>query len=172
MTIAIRPCTPDDAPRLSLIARATFLATYAHMVAGADILAHCAEKLSASAFAAWFDEPAVRLWLAEAPLGAPVGYVALCAPDLPVALQSGDLELRRIYVLQGMHGSGAGDALMNAALEYARVVGAPRVLLGVNRENHRALAFYAKHRFTQVGTRQFKVGASLYDDFVLARVLG
>jgi GNAT superfamily N-acetyltransferase len=141
------------------------------MVAGADIVAHCAEKLSSKAFAAWFDEPSVRLWLAEATLGAPVGYVALCAPDLPVALQAGDLELRRIYVLQGMHGSGAGDGLMNAALDHARAVSAPRVLLGVNRGNARALAFYSKHRFIEVGTRRFKVGDNLYDDFVLARAL-
>jgi diamine N-acetyltransferase len=141
------------------------------MVTGADILSHCAEKLSTRAFAAWFHEPEVRLWLAEAPLGAPVGYAAICAPDLPVALQGGDLEIRRIYVLAGLHGSGAGDGLMSAALGHARDVGAPRVLLGVNRENTRALAFYAKHRFEEVGTRQFKVGANLYDDFVLARTL-
>ena len=48
---------------------------------------------------------------------------------------------------------------------------AARLLLGVKDDNHRAISFYAKHRFETVGTRRFDVGGKTYDDFVLARTL-
>jgi hypothetical protein len=39
--IHIRQATPDDAAALALVGAATFLDTYAHMIPGADLLAHC-----------------------------------------------------------------------------------------------------------------------------------
>ncbi|MES1197276.1 MAG: GNAT family N-acetyltransferase [Pseudomonadota bacterium] len=171
MAITIRPCTAADAPALSVLAQATFLETYFSLVAGADIIAHCEEKLSPAAFTALFDEPRTRLWIAESATTAPVGYALACAPDLPVPTAPNDLELRRIYVLAGLYGAGAANLLMNAAFDEARRQQAPRVLLGVNRENARALAFYARHGFIEVGARRYHVGAGYYDDFVLARTL-
>jgi hypothetical protein len=53
----------------------------------------------------------------------------------------------------------------------AASTGAVRLLLGVKSDNNRALAYYAKHQFAQIGTRRFKVGEKAYDDFVLARTL-
>ncbi len=43
--------------------------------------------------------------------------------------------------------------------------------LGVNQENVRAQRFYAKHGFTQVGTKTFLVGTQLHHDFVMQRAL-
>ena len=35
-------------------------------------------------------------------------------------------------------------------------------------DNHRAIGFYTKQGFRQIGTRRFDVGGTLYDDVVLA----
>jgi diamine N-acetyltransferase len=48
-------------------------------------------------------------------------------------------------------------------------MGKKRLLLGVHAENAKALGFYRKNGFEQVGTRTFQVGASVFHDFVLGR---
>lgn len=173
MQIEIRPCGPGDAAALALVGQATFLETYAHRLPADDILAHCAREHIATRYAEWLDQPgAYRFWGAHlAGPGAMVGYVMLSPPDLPVPLQPGDLEIRRIYLLSRFHGGGTGGRLMAAAVDAARALGAPRVLLSVFGENANAIAFYARQGFTQAGVRKFQVGANTYDDLVLARAL-
>jgi ribosomal protein S18 acetylase RimI-like enzyme len=173
MDIDIRPCGSADAAALALVGRATFLESYAGVLPAADIFAHCEHQHDPACYAAWLADPAYRLWVAEARVGgAPVGYVMLSPPDLPVALQSGDVEVKRIYVLHRCHGGGVGARLMAAAAETAQAAGAGRLLLGVKRDNTLALAFYARQGFETIGVRRFRVGANEYDDLVLARAVG
>lgn len=164
----IRPAGPADADALALVGQATFLESYAGQVDGQAIIAHCATQHSAQTYRDYFAKGA-RAWLVElAPGAAPIGYALTCPPELEQA-QNGDVELKRIYVLSRFHGSGIAAALMDAVV--AASAGAQRLLLGVKNDNHRALAYYAKHHFAEIGTRRFTVGNKTYDDFVLARPL-
>ncbi len=170
MDIAIRRAGVDDAGALSLVARATFLETYAHMIRVGDMLAHARALNDEGYFARWAAQAETALWLAETqPWAAPVGYTALTTPDLPVQTGPEDLELRRIYVLSRFHKTGTGARLMAAACTEAAARGKTRVLLGANKHNATALRFYERSGFAIVGERTFKVGETLYDDFVLAR---
>ncbi len=172
MDVEIRPCGPADAAALALVGQATFLETYADVLPAADILAHCTHEHGAGRYAGWLGKPGYGFWIAElAGTRAPVGYVMLCAPDLPIPTEPGDLELKRIYLLHRFHGSGLGARLMTTAADEARNMGARRLLLGVYGGNGRAMAFYARQGFTQAGERKFQVGANTYDDLVLARAL-
>lgn len=172
MSITIRPCGPADAAALALVGQATFLETYAGTLPVADILAHCATEHGEAYYARALAKPDHRLWIAEMEEGrAPMGYAVLCPPDLPTPAQAGDVELKRIYLLHRFHGSGLGGRLMAAVAESARTAGFRRMLLGVYRENERAMTFYARQGFVEVGVRKFKVGARVYDDPVLARTL-
>jgi ribosomal protein S18 acetylase RimI-like enzyme len=162
----IRPAKPEDARRLSLIADATFLETFAGMIDGDALVAHCAEAHAPDHLASLLESGA-RAWLVEIG-GAPIGYALLMKPDLEAA-QSGDIELKKIYLLSRFHGKGIARDLFEAAVDGA--YGYRRLLLGVKDDNHRAIAFYTKQGFKQVGTRKFDVGGALYDDVVLARGL-
>jgi ribosomal protein S18 acetylase RimI-like enzyme len=173
MDVDIRPCRAGDAGLLGLVGRATFLESYAGVLPVADILAHCEHQHDPARYEAWLTSPGHRLWLAEATIGsAPVGYAMLSPPDLPVALQAGDVEVKRIYVLYRCHGAAVGARLMAAAIQDAQAVGARRMLLGVKKDNALALAFYARQGFETIGVRRFRIGANEYDDLVLARALG
>ena len=155
---------PDDAAALSLIGGATFLESFAGILEGEAIIAHIASQNSADSFAKYLAAGA-KGWLAEAAQGgAPIGYALLTPQDLPGG-EDGDIELKRIYTLSRFHGSGVGAALMQAASGYKRL------LLGVYRHNARAIAFYQKQGFEPIGTRQFNVGGTIYDDLVLAKPL-
>ncbi|MGB3721996.1 MAG: GNAT family N-acetyltransferase [Pacificimonas sp.] len=169
---AIRPAAPDDAARLSLIGKSTFLESFADILPGQDILMHCMHQHSRDDYAARLRSAEDALWLAELPKGAPIGYAALSPPDLPeVEVDDGDIELKRIYVLSRFHGSGVAKQLMDAAVKHARAATRKRLLLGVYGRNGRAIRFYQKHGFSVIGSRKFLVGANRYDDVIMARNL-
>ena len=155
---------------LSLVASACFLETFAGLLEGSDIVAHCVKANHQDTFRAWVQMAASRVVVAEiASGGAPIGYTVLTTPDLPaVDVQADDIELRRIYTLSRAHGTGLGPALMGQALLDARDMGRKRVLLGVYAGNERARAFYQKQGFAKVGERQYQVGATLCDDVIYA----
>ena len=167
--IIIRPCTTADADRLSIVAAATFIETYAGIVDGDDLVVHCHSTHAPAAYAALLADPARRLFLATLDPGeAPVGFMLMGPPDLPVATGPDDMELTRIYALHRFHGQGLGARLMQTAIDTARAAGAKRLLLAVYSKNDRANAFYGKMGFRQVGTRLFHVGVNDYLDWVLA----
>jgi ribosomal protein S18 acetylase RimI-like enzyme len=167
-TWTIREAGADDASALALIGAATFLETFAGILDGDAIVGHCVAQHNDAAYKTYLAAGA-RAWIAEAqPGGAPIGFALVGKPDLAAALD-GDIELKRIYSLSRFHGTGLGAALMNQALEAAN--GHRRLLLGVYAGNQRALSFYRKQGFADLGTRQFNVGGKLYDDLVLARPL-
>lgn len=171
-SLTLRRATPGDGARLAHIGAATFLESYVDLIEGGAIVAHCTHQHSPAVYEAYLANPACSVWLAEyASTGAPVGYAVNCPPDLPIPIEAGDVELKRIYVLSRFHGSGAGPRLMQAAIDDARQRAAPRLLLGTYQDNHRAIAFYRKSGFTPAGTRQFQVGDQVYDDIVLAKLL-
>jgi ribosomal protein S18 acetylase RimI-like enzyme len=163
----IKPAGPEHTAALALVGAATFLESFAGILAGKDIVAHCCGQNSPEIFGKYLAGGA-QIWLAEADKGAPVGYAMLTASELPAA-QAGDIELKRIYTLSRFHGSGVGGALMQKIVGAAN--GYQRLLLGVYRHNERAIAFYHKQGFELVGTRQFNVGGTLYDDLVFAKPL-
>jgi GNAT superfamily N-acetyltransferase len=161
-----------DTESLALVGAATFLETFAGILEGSAIVAHCGRKHSAAAYRGYLEGGACA-WLAETHLGrAPVGFALMGATDLPGSEPGGaDLELKRIYALSRFHGSGMGAQLMLCAVEAAREQGARRLLLGVYAGNERAQAFYAKSGFERIADRRFRVGDRDYDDIVFARAL-
>lgn len=168
--IAIRAAVRGDEEALSAVGKASFLETFAGVLDGGDIIAHCERQHAAAVYRDWLADDAMRIWLAEATPGrAPIGYLVLAPARLPVTdPREDDLEIKRIYLLHRFHGQRVGQRLMDAAVEQARARGAGRVLLGVYAGNHDALAFYQRCGFHRIGQRSFRVGDTDYDDIILA----
>lgn len=178
-----------DAPALALVGAATFLEAFTWMLPGADIIAHCAKNHTAEAYREALTQPMTRITLAvTATGGSPVGYAMLTAPDLPdFDLRSGDIELKRIYLLSRfrsrhtapvLDSSGrptpdlsTGQALMNAAIAEATAMHCRRLLLGTNADNQRAINFYRRNGFSDAGKRSFQVGSQCCCDLIMARAL-
>lgn len=164
----IRPATADDAAALALVAQTTFLEAYAALVQVADMIAHCETQNSAAAFRTSLAEGS-RAWLVEAETtGAPLGFALLTKSALPDP-QPGDIELKRIYLLDRCQGQGLAGELLDVVI--AGAAGHRRLVLGTNRDNERALGFYRKTGFEIIGTRQFTVGHQQFDDYILAKPL-
>ena len=91
--------------------------------------------------------------------------VEACVADRPAA------ELSKMYVLPDWHRSGAAGALLEAGIAWAAAQGMRAMWLGVNQNNPRAQRFYRKHGFEITGTRVFRVGATLENDFLMMRAI-
>ena len=79
------------------------------------------------------------------------------------------VEISKMYVLPDSHGKGASAALMTEVLRRAPDLDAKSVWLGVNQNNQRAQRFYAKHGFTVSGTKTFRLGTRIENDYVMVR---
>jgi len=167
--VAVRTCGLEDAETLALVGAATFLEAFAGILPGPAIVQHCTHHHVPAIYAKYLATPQVSAWLAVMREGgAPVGYSMLTPPDLPLYnLSPTDLELKRIYLFSKFQGSGVGQQLMDAAIDSARTMGARRLLLGVYAGNARAIRFYQRNDFRQVGVRTFTVGNLVCDDLVL-----
>lgn len=166
----IRRCVPGDENALSLVAQATFLDTFAGVLSGRDILGHCLRQHSIEKYAHWLGDAASAVWIAEIePGNAPVGYLVLTKPDLPLAdISPLDAEVKRVYLLNRFRGAGLGRRLMQEAERHARSNGIRRLLLGVYNRNAAAISFYEKLGYQRIGERAFTVGDNTYHDFILA----
>lgn len=173
LSIHIRQCTADDADALALIGQATFLETFAGVLAGPDIVAHCQHAHSVALYREWLADAGYALWLAEvAPGSAPVGFMVVAPAQLPLAdLSSRDVEIKRIYILSKFQGGGTGAKFIGEALRHAGKVQAARLLLGVYANNRAALGFYERQGFEQLGSRMFNVGGRDYDDRIMGRAI-
>ena len=164
--VTIREARESDADRLALIGSATFLETFAGILGGSAIVEHCKHRHSADFYSSAL-RSGCRAFLAEMePDAAPVGFLLLGPPDLPGATD-GDLELKRIYLLSSLHGSGNGAALLETAVAAAQRF--RRLVLGVFSGNDRARRFYERQGFVPIAMRKFDVGGVGYDDTVYAR---
>ncbi|MFC0132620.1 GNAT family N-acetyltransferase [Massilia eurypsychrophila] len=170
--ISIRRAREGDEEALALVGQATFLETFAGVLDGAAIVGHCQKAHSASQYCNWLADSEVAIWLAEiAPGNAPVGYLVIAPPDLPMVDIGQDLELKRIYLLSRYHGGGTGKQLLAQAIDHAQSQRAARLVLGVYSGNTAAIAFYRRQGFANLAERKFNVGGKDYDDHVMSLAL-
>ena len=170
--INIRRANAGEDLTLAAIGAATFLEAFTFDIKGPALVAHCHNQHSPEIYRGYLEasDPRYACWIAEyAPTGAPIGYAVSCPPDLPQETGENDIELKRIYVFSRFHGTGAGKVLNQRVIDHAHTLGCPRIFLGTYEENHRAVAFYKREGYVQVGIRQFQVGDELYDDIVMAK---
>lgn len=81
------------------------------------------------------------------------------------------VELWRFYVDRPFHGGGLASTLMTECLEAARQLSGRSIWLSVWQHNPRAIAFYRKCGFIEVGVKDFVLGSDRQTDLVVARAL-
>jgi ribosomal protein S18 acetylase RimI-like enzyme len=76
-----------------------------------------------------------------------------------------------LYVSKEWHGKGVAQDLMAASIVMAEESNADHVWLGVWERNPRAIAFYRKLGFSEVGDHVFVLGADPQRDIIMTREL-
>lgn len=167
MMIDYRDARPEDAEPLAAMARTAFLDTFGPLYAPGDLDAFLETTFGPAGLPAQIGDPAYRIRLAVDAGGRIAGFAKVSAMTQPVDHAEGAMELKQLYVLKDHHGAGIGPALMDWAIDTARAQQAPALYLSVYAENWRALAFYKRVGFAQVGVAPFHVGDKIDMDPVM-----
>ena len=170
-THSVRLAKAEEAEALADLAEMTFRATYAQANSVEDMDLHCEKNFGVSIQREEIaDEKIVTLVSAEAETL--TGYAQLCFDERPECIQANQPgEIRRFYVHEDFHGKGIAQGLMNAALDALSSRGCDLVWLGVWEQNPRAISFYGKQGFNQVGEQIFTLGSDPQRDLILARMV-
>lgn len=114
-------------------------------------------------------DPMIKFLIAESD-GATMGYAKLkfghAAHEI---IATKPMEIARFYARKESIGKGVGAQLMQACLAEAKQNDCDVVWLDVWERNPRAIAFYRKWGFAQVGTQSFQLGDDLQHDWLMAR---
>lgn len=176
MPLHVAPAGPAHTGELAAVAARTFPLACPPSLTPQNIAAFIDANLSPVRFAEYLADPD-RVVLAARQRDRIVGYAMLirgvvddagvqrAVPRRPA------VELSKMYVLPDSHGAGAATALMQAAVAHAKDMAARSMWLGVNQQNRRAQRFYAKHGFNVNGTRHFRIGQHIENDYVMVRSL-
>jgi ribosomal protein S18 acetylase RimI-like enzyme len=76
-----------------------------------------------------------------------------------------------LYVISDCHAKGVARELMNACIDEMRDRRSDVVWLGVWERNPRAITFYKKFGFVEVGDHVFPLGSDPQRDIVMARTV-
>lgn len=170
----IRLAIPEDVPALSILKRRTFRETFVDgfqiPYPPGDIARFEEAAYDHGLVAAEIADPDHATWVVDGPDGALLAYAHAGPCKLPhPEAEMAERELYQLYMLSDVQGSGLGRALMERALGWMEAGSPRRQWLGVWSGNERALCFYARFGFRQVGTYEFAVGDHRDLEFILRR---
>ncbi len=165
----VRRASRHDAKQLSLLAEKTFRQAFDGVNTPEDMALHCRTSYSEAIQAQEISDPNMATLLCECEEGL-VGFAQLRWGDAPscVAAKSPG-EIQRLYVVGDCHGTGVAQELMNAGIDEMRDRRSDVVWLGVWERNPRAISFYRKFGFVEVGDHVFRLGSDPQRDIVMAR---
>lgn len=170
-SLRIRRATIDDAAKLADFAARVFIETFGDENDPEDLRDHVEQSYNLAQQSAEIRDASTATWLVERDDGSLVGYAQICRKRAPPHVGAAKpVEIYRFYIDRSAHGSGLAHRLMSTAFAQAREWGADIVWLGVWEHNPRAMKFYRKFGFADVGSIDFFVGPDRQTDrvYVLA----
>ncbi len=165
----IRRATLDDAATLAEFAERTFRDTFGRDNSAQDMDRYVAEHFGVERQRAELAEPRGIVLLMEL-AGDVVGYAQLLVGSAPSEIVATPaIELQRFYIIRDFHGRGFAQRLMESVLSTTRDQGSIAVWLGVWERNDRAISFYVKSGFADVGSQLFVLGDDRQTDRIMYR---
>jgi ribosomal protein S18 acetylase RimI-like enzyme len=163
----IRRGVVGDAAALAEFAARTFEEAFGAATDPADMAAHLAGTYRPELQAAELVDPDV-VTLVAMQQDALVAYAQVrrnAAPPACITV-SDPVEVQRFYADSSVRGTGLAAQLMRRALQAALALGGRHAWLGVWENNARAIAFYRKAGFEEIGLTVYVVGSDAQTDRV------
>jgi ribosomal protein S18 acetylase RimI-like enzyme len=169
--LIVRLAGPDDAAAVAAFGERSFRESFGADNRPEDMDAYCAATYAVERQRREMAAPERVTLLAEME-GRLVGYAQLRDGPAPSCVAGADpIEILRFYVDRRWHGQGIARTLMAETLARARALGRRTVYLAVWERNARAIAFYRKVGFREVGAQPFQLGKDVQTDQVMVREL-
>lgn len=170
--IQIRRATKDDAAWISLLGRVTFTETFGHLFQDKqDLLDYFDATFSVDKIENSIKKPNHMYWLAIADK-LPVGYAKLKLNSSSEFVSDEKIcQLQKIYVLKDFLSLKIGSTMQNLLLSAAKEKKFRTVWLSVLVENERAITFYRKNGFHEIGKHDFQIGKENFQFLVMSKQL-
>ncbi len=169
---AVSRASIGDAAELARFAARTFEDTYSKDTRHEDVRAHIDAAFGVEQQTAELADPDVITILVRSDL-ALVAYAQVRRKESPACVSQPDpVELHRFYLDRGAHGTGLAAVLMHEVNRASLELGGRHLWLGVWERNPRAIAFYEKCGFRDVGSQTYMVGPDKQNDRVLVVEVG
>ena len=167
----IRDAAVGDAAALSEFAAAIFHESFGWGNDPADMTAYVSAAYSPERQRREIEDPSMVTLVAES-AGKLIGFAQLARGPAPACVSGpAPVELKRFYLATSWHGRGVASALFEVVHARALAMGGRTLWLGVWAPNTRAIAFYRKAGFAEVGTQVFQLGSDAQTDLVMSRSL-
>ena len=173
--IQIRPATLADRAFIRSVSERTWPSTYGHIISQEQISFMLDWMYSDASLAEQFAK-GHQFYIANLN-GEDIGFCSVSNEgiekrelelvDEPENIKSTAHKLNKLYVLPSAHGTGSGMALLNKAIEVAKLEGSSSLFLQVNKHNN-AYTFYLKSGFIKEQEFKFDIGNGFFmDDYVM-----
>ncbi len=164
--IKIRPALLEDRAFIRSVSERTWPSTYGHIISQEQIDFMLDWMYSDTSLAEQF-EKGHQFYIANLN-GEDIGFCSVSAgPTKEEANDQKAHKLNKLYVLPIAHGTGAGKALLNKAIEVAKSENSTSLFLQVNKHNN-AYTFYLKNGFLKESEYKFDIGNGFFmDDYVM-----
>ena len=161
----------DDIHTLRDFSYRTYNETFAHMNTPSNMTAYLEQSFNINKLRGELSDSNSLFYFLYAD-GELAGYLKI--NECPAQTDINDiqsLEIERVYVAKEFQGKGLGSVLMNQAIDIANMREKLYVWLGVWEKNIRAILFYKRNGFFEIGTHSFFMGEEEQTDFVMRKNL-
>lgn len=167
----IRRASAADAATLAALAERTFRDTFTEVNTPENMAAHAAASYGIDKQREEIESDRIRTLLVELD-GVVAGYAQLRNGHHPDCVSAENaIELWRFYIDRSGIGRGLAQRLMQAVVVEAAEWNGRALWLGVWEHNPRAIAFYRKCGFVEVGAHVFRLGDDAQTDLIMQREL-
>lgn len=163
----LRRAQPPDAPSIAQFAARSFAETFGPDNRREDIAAHLAKSFGPAEQQRELADPDYRTLIFDGPNGIAAYAQVRRATPPPCVSDHAPVELYRFYVDRPWQGQGIAQRLMEAVHAAASELGGHSIWLSVWERNPRAIAFYVKSGYRDVGSTTFVLGTDRQTDRVL-----
>lgn len=171
-TIEIRLARKEDAPFIALLGRITFTETFGHFFRDQkDLIDYYNLTFSVQKIEDGIEKPNNIFWIAFVNR-LPVGYAKLKLNSHSDFIESKEVcQLQKIYVLKDFLSMKIGFELQNLLLNKAKELNFSKIWLSVLNSNERAISFYMKNGFEEIGNHDFQIGKENFEFIAMKKNL-
>jgi ribosomal protein S18 acetylase RimI-like enzyme len=168
VSFELRRAVAGDAPSLAVLAERTFRDAFGGRNSPEDMDLHCTRHFGPDMQAREIGDRGLVTTLALSG-GQIVGFSQMMPSRINAhVVAKRPAELNRLYVAAAWQGKGVAQALMGDVIKVAKAAGADCLWLGVWEHNPKAMAFYRKAGFEDVGSHSFMLGSDRQRDVVMS----
>jgi len=170
--LEIRRASINDATHIALLGRITYTQSHGDYIENKqNLLDFYGKHYSVSQIRKELLDENNMFWIVFSD-ELPIGFAKLCLNINQLNLRDTDFcKLQRLYILNDFIALRIGSQLQDLILQKAMELNFKKIWVTVYNKNTKGIKFYKKYDFKEIGSIDFKVGETNYENLIFAKNL-